>query len=279
MRKYHPFHLVNLSPWPLLSAVALFNLVVSFVGYMHGYEGFFEDFFFHFFNLALVAGFWWRDVIREATFGGHHTKAVQKGLKMGFTLFLVSEGMLFFSLFWAFFYLAVHPSGAYLGTHWTQHILNDTVQPTHIPLFNTFVLLWSGATLTWSHYGLLQGKLIPAVEGLFLTLVLGLVFLFCQGLEYRNARFDISDGVFGSTFYLLTGFHGVHVLVGWIFLATALVRLGSGHLSSTRHLGYEMAIWYWHFVDVIWVFLFFAVYVYGMRSVSMSSVEPLTSNL
>jgi len=178
--------------------------------------------------------------------------------------------MLFFSLFWAFFYLAVHPSGSYLGTHWTKHILNDTVQPTHIPLFNTFVLLWSGATLTWSHYTLLQGKLTPAVEGLFFTLILGFVFLFFQGLEYRNARFDISDGVFGSTFYLLTGFHGVHVLVGWIFLATAFVRLCSGHLSSLRHLGYEMAIWYWHFVDVIWVFLFFAVYVYGTHQSSMS---------
>lgn len=263
MQKYHPFHLVNLSPWPFLSAVALFNLVVSFVGYIHNYDGFFEDFFFHFVNLALVAGFWWRDVVREATFGGHHTVAVQKGLKMGFTLFLVSEGMLFFSLFWAFFYLAVHPSGSYLGTHWTKHILNDTVQANHIPFLNTGILLWSGVTLTWSHHALLRGRMTPAVDGLVLTLVLGLVFLFLQGVEYRNARFDISDGVFGSTFYLLTGFHGMHVLVGWIFLGTAFVRLGVGHLSSTRHLGYEMAIWYWHFVDVVWVFLFFAVYVWG----------------
>jgi len=111
MKKYHAFHLVNVSPWPLLSAVALFNLVVSFVGYLHSYAGFFEDFFFHFVNLALVAGFWWRDVIREATFGGHHTQAVQKGLKMGFTLFLVSEAMLFFSLFWAFFLRCGSPLG------------------------------------------------------------------------------------------------------------------------------------------------------------------------
>jgi heme/copper-type cytochrome/quinol oxidase subunit 3 len=263
MKKYHVFHLVNVSPWPVLSAVALFNLVVSFVGYIHNYDGFFEDFFFHLANVAGVAGFWWRDVVREATFGGHHTRAVQKGLKMGFTLFLVSEAMLFFSLFWTFFYLAVHPSGSYLGTHWTKHVLYDTIQANHVPLVNTYVLLWSGATLTFSHYCLLRGRLAGAVDGLVFTLCLGLLFLFLQGVEYKNAKFDISDGVFGSTFYLLTGFHGLHVLLGWVFLAVGLVRLGAGHFTPDRHLGYEMAIWYWHFVDVIWVFLFFAVYVWG----------------
>ena len=263
MRKYHTFHLVDPSPWPFLSAVALFNLVVSFVGYLHHYDGFFEDFFFHFGNLALVAGLWWRDVVREATHGGHHTRAVRRGLRMGFALFLVSEGMLFFSFFWSFFYLSVHPSSGYLGTHWSEHLFHDTVQADHVPLLNTGVLLWSGATLTFSHHALLRGRAAPAVEGLVLTLGLGLVFLSLQALEYRNARFDISDGVFGSTFYLLTGFHGVHVLVGWIFLGTALARLGVGHFTRTRHLGYEMAIWYWHFVDVVWVFLYFAVYVWG----------------
>ena len=265
MRKYHLFHLVDPSPWPLLSAVALFNLVVSFVGYIHSYDGFVEDFVFHFFNLALVAALWWRDVIREATHGGHHTRPVREGLKMGFVLFLVSEGMLFFSLFWTFFYLSVHPGYA-LGTLWSAHLLSEVAPADTVPLVNTYLLLWSGVTLTYSHYRLLGGDPVGAMNGLVCTLGLGFVFLALQGVEYRNNKFDISDGVFGSTFYLLTGFHGLHVIIGWVFLAVAAARLDAGHLDRTRHLGYEMAIWYWHFVDVVWLFLFFSVYVWGTYS-------------
>ncbi|RYX87611.1 cytochrome c oxidase subunit 3, partial [bacterium] len=185
MRKYHTFHLVNPSPWPFLAAVAALSLVVSFVGCLHDYDGSFEEFVFSFFNLCLVAGFWWRDVIREATFGGHHTLAVQKGLRMGFALFLLSEGMLFFSLFWAFFYLSVVPA-IEIGGVWPPNGIQP-ISATAVPLLNTYILIWSGVTLTWSHHSLLENKLISTLQGLLSTLCLGLIFLILQATEYREA--------------------------------------------------------------------------------------------
>jgi cytochrome c oxidase subunit 3 len=264
MKKYHPFHLVNPSPWPALSALSALSLIVTLVGCFHNYVGSFAEFAFSLSNLAVVAGLWWRDVVREATFGGHHTVGVQRGLRMGFALFLVSEGMLFFSLFWAFFWLSTVP-GVELGGVWPPAGI-ETVSAAGVPLLNTYVLVWSGITLTWSHFGLLAGRPAAAVGGLLATLALGLGFLVLQATEYYEAPFDISDGAYGSTFYLTTGFHGLHVLIGWIFLFVSLVRMVSWHFTADRHLGYEMAIWYWHFVDVIWILVYLTVYGWGGAS-------------
>lgn len=261
MNKYHRFHLVNPSPWPLLASAATLSLVVSFVGCLHDYAGSFDGFVASMVNLIGVAAAWWRDVIREATFGGHHTVPVQRGLRLGFTLFLVSEGMLFFSLFWAFFYLATAP-GVEIGGVWPPAGI-EVIPADGVPLLNTYLLVWSGITLTWSHFGLLSNRVTPALGGLFATLGLGFCFLGLQAAEYYGAPFDISDGVYGSTFYLLTGFHGLHVVIGWVFLGVCLCRMRAWHFTAERHLGYEMAIWYWHFVDVIWLGLYLAVYVWG----------------
>jgi heme/copper-type cytochrome/quinol oxidase subunit 3 len=261
MKKYHLYHLVNPSPWPFLTAFAMFSLVVSFVGCIHNYTGCFETFLYALVNVAGVAALWWRDVIREATFGGHHTTPVQRGLRLGFALFLVSEGMLFFSFFWAFFYLATVPAPE-VGGVWPPAGI-ETISAGGVPLLNTYLLVWSGVALTWSHFGLLSNQVRSTVLGLLFTLALGFTFLGFQASEYYEAPFDISDGVYGSTFYLLTGFHGLHVLIGWIFLTTCLFRIRAGHFTRERHLGYEMAIWYWHFVDVIWLALYLAVYCWG----------------
>lgn len=261
--RFHPFHIVDPSPWPFLAAGCLFSMVCSFVGYLYGFEGFIEDFFLHVWNLSISVGFWWRDVIREGTFGGHHTPEVQRGIKMGFGLFLVSEVMFFFSFFWALFYLAVHPSSNYLGTFWSKHIYNETIQANHIPLYNTCALLLSSVTLTFAHYGLMKDREWLVVEGLLVTLILGAVFLYYQRLEYQTSKFDISDGAFGSSFYLLTGFHGVHVVIGWIFLFFQLIRYEISHFTPEDFMGFELAIWYWHFVDIIWLAVFISVYSYG----------------
>lgn len=262
-RKTHQFHLVDPSPWPVYAALNVLTLVVGLVGVMHSYAGSFQVFVWGVFNLAATAALWWRDVIREATYGGYHTPEVQRGLALGFGLFLVSELMFFFSLFWAFFYLSLNPA-VELGGVWPPSGIIP-MSATGIPLLNTVLLLWSGVTLTYAHNRLSADDTAYHLMGMCLTLLLGLAFLLLQALEYYSAQFDISDGVYGSCFYLLTGFHGLHVLIGFIFLLVNSCRVSAHHFYRRTHLGFLMGAWYWHFVDVVWLGVYLAVYVWGNR--------------
>lgn len=279
MRKYHKFHIVDQSPWPLLASISVFSTAVALILVMHGFgydelssvplhrrieppynwTGF--QFFFSLFNTLCVAGLWFRDIVREATILGAHTVKVQKGLRLGFVLFLGSEAMFFVSFFWAFLYVSLVPAPE-LGGVWPPTGINPG-NALGLPLVNTYLLVWSGFILTSSHYSLLSGRLTASITRLFYTLCFGFLFLVVQTVEYFTASFDISDGVYGSTFYLLTGFHGLHVLLGWMFLYVCFFRACVWHFTATRHLGFEMAIWYWHFVDVIWLILYGLVYVWG----------------
>ena len=259
--KTHPFHLVDRSPWPFYASLSSLTLVVGLVASMHSYTGGFSLFLVGIFDVFMVAAFWWRDVIRESTYGGFHTLPVQKGLAMGFSLFLVSEVMFFFSFFWSFFYLSSNPA-IEVGGVWPPTGI-ESMSATGIPLVNTLLLVWSGITLTYSHNRLVAQDLPQTVCGLTLTLTLGFIFLVLQVYEYRTAQFDISDGVYGSLFYLLTGFHGFHVIIGFLFLLVNLIRTLNWHFYRTSHLGYLFGAWYWHFVDVVWLGLYFSVYVWG----------------
>ena len=261
MKKYHKYHIVDRSPWPLAVSLALFTTVVGGVSWMHTYEGGFQLFGWGLFNTVMAAAFWFRDIIREATFGGHHTRPVQAALRLGFALFIVSEGMFFFSFFWAYLYVAVNPA-IELGGVWPP----PGIQPVPhwgIAAQNTFILVTSGLTLTWSHWALLGGDKLSALRALVYTCALGVWFLYYQAVEFVHCPYGISDSVYGSAFFLLTGFHGVHVLGGTVFLLVCLGRLRAHHFTATRHLGFEMAIWYWHFVDVVWLLLYLIVYIWG----------------
>jgi cytochrome c oxidase subunit 3 len=205
---------------------------------------------------------WFREIIRESTFQGNHTKKVQKGLKLGFMLFLVSEAMLFISFFWAFFHSSLVPT-IEIGAVWPPYNLN-IIEPFSIPLLNTLILLLSGFYLTWSHKVLVNRAAKQAtITTLVITIFLAFFFIFFQGYEYCTSSLTFNDGIYGSVFYIATGFHGLHVIVGTIFLIVNLYRLKLNHFTPTHHLGFEFGAWYWHFVDVIWIFLFLIIYCWG----------------
>lgn len=256
----HPFHLVEPSPWPLTASLALLILTTTAVMNFHGWST----------SLGLIIGFisvlatmafWWRDCIRESSYQGYHTHLVKKGITIGFILFVISEVFFFISVFWGYFHSALAPT-VELGSIWPPKGI-EPLNPWEVPLLNTILLLSSGASVTWAHYALIEGNRKSTIQGLILTLILALLFTALQGYEYYNAPFTISDGIYGSCFYFGTGFHGIHVIVGTIFLMVCLMRIINYHLTDTHHVGFESAILYWHFVDIVWLFLFVSIYWWG----------------
>jgi len=263
--KRHPFHLVDPSPWPFLGSLGAFSTVIGAVLYFHG---FFKG------ELILMAGFlqlifvsfgWWSDVVAEGTFQGCHTKKVQYGLRMGMFLFIVTEVMFFFSFFWAFFHSSIAPS-VEIGCTWPPYGIK-TFDTMGLPFLNTLILLTSGFSVTWAHHALIHQKFEQTRVALILTILFALMFTDLQVNEYLEAEFSISDGIYGSVFFMITGFHGFHVIIGTIFLIVCYFRFCLCHFSSKRHLGFEMAIWYWHFVDVVWILVFISIYWWGNTQV------------
>jgi cytochrome c oxidase subunit 3 len=257
----HSWHLVDPSPWPLVASLGGFSMTSGGVLYMHNYIGGGNLLITGVLMVLYVMYTWWRDIVREATFEEQHTFSVQRGMRLGMILFIVSEVMLFFAFFWAFFHSSLSPTFNIGGT-WPPVAI--TVIPTFgIPLTNTFLLLSSGATVTWAHHAIIVRAKKQALLALLVTLILATLFTALQVLEYTDSPFCISDSVFGSCFFMTTGFHGFHVFIGTIFLLISLLRIVYNHFTSTHHFGFEAAAWYWHFVDVVWLFLFVTVYWWG----------------
>jgi cytochrome c oxidase subunit 3 len=257
----HSFHLVDPSPWPIVAAFSALFLAFGSVMWLHGYSGgcFLRNL--GLLSLLLVMFCWWRDVIREGTIEGQHTLRVQRGLKIGMILFIVSEIMFFFSFFWAFFHSSVNPS-IHIGGVWPPAYMT-ILDPWKIPLLNTFILLTSGASLTWAHYSIVAGEKYQATLSLVFTILLAFVFTSLQAFEYLTAPFNISDGIYGSVFYMTTGLHGLHVIAGTCFLVVCLFRLRLNHFTRETHVGFVTASWYWHFVDAVWLFLYATIYCWG----------------
>lgn len=257
----HPFHLVDPSPWPFAASFASLFTTFGMVLYIHGYESGFNLLSLGLFLLIFVSSLWWRDVVREATYEGHHTRRVQKGLRLGISLFIVSEVIFFFAFFWAFFHSSLSPVFT-IGGVWPP-VGIEPINPWGVPFLNTLLLLCSGFTLTWAHHGLCAGAKRQTLMALGYTLILAIIFTSLQVFEYQTASFSISDGIYGSVFYIATGFHGFHVIVGTVFLGVCGLRLLINHFTRTHHFGFEAAAWYWHFVDVVWLFLFVCIYWWG----------------
>nr|AML25813.1 cytochrome c oxidase subunit III [Scolytinae sp. BMNH 1274288] len=259
MKQNHPFHLVNQSPWPLTTSFSVFTMLMGTIKWFHMFK---SDLMIMGLILTLLSSYqWWRDITRESTYQGHHTMKVAKGLQWGMILFIISEIFFFFAFFWAFFHSSLSPA-IELGMNWPPKEIN-TFNPLEIPLLNTLILLTSGLTVTWAHHSLMENNFNQSLQGLFLTVLLGIYFSILQGYEYMEAPFSIADSVYGSTFFMTTGLHGLHVIVGSTFLLICLIRLYKNHFSSTHHFGFEAAAWYWHFVDVVWLFLYISMYWWG----------------
>lgn len=263
----HPYHLVDPRPWPLTSSLGALLLTSGLVKWFYFFS--IDLFILGVLSVILSIIQWWRDVIREGTFQGLHTSKVQRGLQWGIILFIISEVIFFFSFFWAFFHSRLSPS-LELGRVWPP-VGVQPFNPFNIPLLNTAILLRSGATVTWAHHRLLHREHSEAVFRLALTVILGLYFTRLQAFEYIEAPFSIADSVYGSTFFVATGFHGLHVIIGSTFLIVCLGRLIKAHFSSTHHFGFEAAAWYWHFVDVVWLFLYVSIYWWGRSICSIIS--------
>eukprot|EP01130_Rhizamoeba_saxonica_P015608 TRINITY_DN704_c0_g2_i1.p1 TRINITY_DN704_c0_g2~~TRINITY_DN704_c0_g2_i1.p1 ORF type:complete len:261 (+),score=1.15 TRINITY_DN704_c0_g2_i1:730-1512(+) len=258
------FHLVDRSPWPFFMSSSLFIAASGMLWYMNRVQ--FGGYFLlvGIFAILFCMYAWWGDVIRESTFQGNHTSIVVKGLQLGFKLFILSEVMFFFGFFWAFFSAALSPT-IWLSYCWMPEDF-FSMDAFGTPLLNTIILVVSGASITWAHRSFKYFRDNDAWWGFVWTIFFGTFFLTMQVLEYINAPFTFSDSVVGSTFYCLTGLHGLHVSVGLLFIIICFIRFVRYHFTAKRHLGFIFAIWYWHFVDVVWLFLFIFVYVWGSGS-------------
>ena len=266
----HDYHLVDPSAWPIIGATAAFIMAVGAILWMHHLTAAAPIIF----GIGLVGVLytmanWWSDVIREAEHKGDHTRVVQISHRYGMILFICSEVMFFVAWFWAFFDASLftgehiqYARAEFTGGHWPPKGI-ATFDPWHLPLLNTLILLTSGTTVTWAHHALLENDRQGLKWGLILTILLGGTFTCVQAYEYGHAAFSFAGNIYGATFFMATGFHGAHVLIGTIFLIVCLVRALRGHFSPTQHLGFEFAAWYWHFVDVVWLFLFACIYVWG----------------
>jgi cytochrome c oxidase subunit 3 len=253
--------MVSPSPWPILTSACLLALTTSGALSMHMFEEISTVFFSSLFLVAYSMGLWFRDVITEGTYLGHHTLAVQKGINIGVILFIVSEIFFFLAIFWAFFHSAISPD-IEIGSQWPPLGI-QAINPFELPLLNTIILLSSGVTVTYAHHSLIEGNRSGTLYGLLYTIILACIFTSFQGIEYSVSSFTISDGVFGSCFFFGTGFHGLHVIIGTIFLLVGLWRVLAYHLTDNHHLGLEAGILYWHFVDVVWLFLYVFIYYWG----------------
>ncbi len=277
--KNHDYHIVDPSPWPLFGSIGGFIMAIGAIGLMRHLNG--EELLMFGVNLAGPWIFyvgtalvlytmygWWSDTIKEAH-AGDHTRVVSIHLRYGMIMFIASEVMFFVAWFWAFFDASLYPDEAiqvarteFTGGQWPPAGL-AVLDPMGLPLFNTITLLLSGTTVTWAHHALLKNDRKGLIWGLTLTIVLGIIFTSVQVYEYVVAPMAFAGSIYGATFYMATGFHGFHVLVGTIFLIVCLVRSMKGHFTPEQHFGFEAAAWYWHFVDVVWLFLFFSVYIWG----------------
>ena len=272
----HDYHLVDPSPWPILGTIAGTMGFVGLLLFMHpSILG--EDLeeiltaigpwlFAPGVGLLFVTVWcWWRDVIQEAEHDGYHKPIVQLGMRYGMALFICSEVMFFAAFFWAYFNSSLAPKEMPYdvpGGVWPpEGVL--TFNAFELPFMNTLILLLSGVTVTWAHHALIMGNRKNLIRGLGITILLGIAFTTLQAVEYAHAGFSFSGGIYGSTFFMATGFHGFHVIVGTIFLTVCFFRARAGHFKPEHHFGFEAAAWYWHFVDVVWLFLFICVYWWG----------------
>nr|QEJ81395.1 cytochrome c oxidase subunit 3 [Pyrocoelia pygidialis] len=259
LTKNHTYHLVEISPWPVLGGFSAMSFMIGMIKWFHLYNN--KLLLISLISMLLIMYQWWRDISRESSYQGLHTMKVLKGLRWGMILFIVSEIFFFISFFWSFYHSSLSPS-IEIGMMWPPKGIYP-FNPLQIPLLNTLILISSGISVTWAHHSLTENNYLETIQGLMVTIILGIYFTMLQGYEYFESSFSMTDCVYGSSFFLATGFHGLHVMIGTVFLMVCFYRLTINQLSSNHHFGFEAAAWYWHFVDVVWLFLYMSIYWWG----------------
>ena len=272
--KTHDYHILSPSSRPLLMSTAVLILAAGAIAWMHKAGWGMPTFFAGLAAVSAMFFLWWRDVVHEAN-TGDHTPVVQIHHRYGMILFIASEVMFFVAWFWAYFNAALYPSmhEGIAGTWPPKGI--ELLDPFVFPLLNTLILLLSGTSVTWAHHALIHGDRQGLKNGLWVTIALGLIFTCVQAYEYYHAEYGMADSIYGAAFYMATGFHGFHVVVGTIFLMVCLARTYKGDFTARQHFGFEAAAWYWHFVDVVWLFLFITIYVWGSNFGAAVAQSPL----
>lgn len=259
MKFTSPFLAVQTSFWPFLISIRLFSLLGNVVLYINFKISLFS-LFFSITLLVIIMFLWWKDFLRESLLG-YHTHKLEIRLRVGIGLFILSEVFFFVSFFWAFYDASLSPT-VELGLQWPpKSIIPLSVYS--VPLLNTIILLSSGVTVTWAHHRIINNLFFESFCRLRITIFLGAYFLYIQWVEYNESQFSISDGIYGRTFFIATGFHGIHVIVGTTFLFFVFIILIQGKLLYNHHFSFEAAAWYWHFVDVVWLILFISIYWWG----------------
>ena len=260
----HDYHILEPDIWPIAGSLSALVFTTGMVFFMHDMAG--GHLILGLGIAGLIATFfsWFSNIVKEAQ-RGDHTPVVQLHMRYGMILFIASEVMFFVGWFWAWFDFSLFPSvlSEVVGGVWPPEAIEAVINPFSLPLLNTMILLCSGTTVTWAHHSLIHGDREGLKKGLWATILLGVVFSFIQAYEYMHAPFAFGGNTYSSAFYMATGFHGFHVLIGTIFLIVCLRRTYLGHFTPRQHFGFEAAAWYWHFVDVVWLFLFVVVYVWG----------------
>ncbi len=254
-----PFHVLEYRPWPFLTAIGILGITCGAAAWFHNHGP--TCLIIGLLLTSLTAIIWWRDVIREGTYIGFHSSVVSRGLRWAIIQFILSEVLFFAAFFWGFFHRRLAPTPE-IGCTWPPTGI-DPINPFSIPLLNTAILLASGVTVTWAHHSVINKSRTNTLQALSLTVTLGIYFTFLQAGEYLEAPFTIADRAYGTLFYVCTGFHGLHVLVGTMFLFVCLIRTFIHHFSNSHHFGFEAAAWYWHFVDIIWICLYLSIYWWG----------------
>lgn len=260
-KRMHKFHIVDRSPWPFRLSISILIMLIGLVMYLHLVKHGGKVFCLGLVLVIVISAYWFIDIIREATYLGHHTTAVQSMIKKGMLLFILSEIMLFFAFFWAFFHSSLSPS-IWIGSVWPPKGINTPIA-TGIPLLNTALLIFSGVTITLAQTGIEKREYRWAHVGFIYTIFCAVVFLCLQGYEYIHLSFTLADGIYGSCFFMLTGLHGFHVLLGTLIIMVSYGRFIKGQFNRKHYLGLKLGAWYWHFVDGVWILLFIWVYVWG----------------
>lgn len=256
------FNILNLSPWPLILSIGLLSIILFLITIIDSNSLSIQKILIFIAFLFSIILLWWIDIIKESFTAGIQTPIIKILLKKRIIFFITSEVIFFFSFFWAFFHFSIAPNIEF-GIIFPP-IGIQPFNPIGIPLLNSLILLFSGVSLTWSHHAILEKKISSSLTGLLFTILLGIVFSVLQIIEYKRSLFSISDSSYGSSFFLLTGFHGIHVLIGTTFLLVNYFKLKFALDSTNSSTGFDLGAWYWHFVDVVWLFLYLVIYWWGI---------------